>query len=123
MVAIFRSVVIAGMAVGLVACATPESQQARMKRLLDGAVGHSVAEYVAYKGYPTDSVDLSKTEKSFRWVMRATGNGAVVPIGGSFIVAPPRELVCTVILRAYSDAQNPTLADWKIMGWDWNGNC
>jgi hypothetical protein len=56
-------------------------------------------------------------------VLTGQGAGAVVPMSGAMIVVPPRELVCTVTLRATTTAKAPELKDRIITGGSWQGSC
>lgn len=107
--------------VALIAGCNP--QQHRMEFALHAYVGRSVAEFVADHGDPTSTVKLSDSESAFRWVITGQGVGAVIPMGGSFIVAPPTQRVCTVTLRATTQSSNPEFKDWIIRSWQWQGAC
>jgi hypothetical protein len=85
-----------------------------MESSLNAYMGHSVAEFVADHGDPASAVKLSDNESAFRWVITGQGIGAVVPKGGSLIVAPPTQRVCTVTLKATTQSPNPELKDWII---------
>ena len=98
-------------------------QQQRMESSLNPYMGRSVAEFAADHGYPTSTVSLSDDESSFRWVITGQGVGAVIPVGGSLIVAPPTQRVCTVSLRAKTQSPQPELKDWIIQSWNWQGAC
>jgi hypothetical protein len=98
-------------------------QQQRMESSLNAYVGRSVAEFVADNGDPTSTVKLSDNESAFRWVITGRGVGAVIPMGGSLIVASPTQRVCTVSLRATTQSSNPELKDWIIQSWNWQGAC
>lgn len=117
----YRRIFLIGVCVLLLADCN--ARQERMQTALDAYVGRSVAEFVADHGDPTSSVKLSNTETAFRWVITGQGVGAVVPIGGSLIVAPPTQRVCTVTVRATTQTPNPELKDWIIQGWNWQGAC
>jgi hypothetical protein len=99
------------------------TRQTRMESSLNAYMGHSVAEFVADHGDPTSAVKLSDNESAFRWVITGQGIGAVVPMGGSLIVAPPTQRVCTVSLKATTQSPNPELKDWIIQSWNWQGAC
>ena len=86
-------------------------------------MGRSVAEFVADHGDPTSTVELSDHERAFRWVITGRGIGAVIPVGGSLVVAPPTQRLCTVSLRASTQSPNPELKDWIIQNWNWQGAC
>ena len=94
-----------------------------METSLNAYVGQSVAAFVADHGDPTSSVKLSDSEQAFRWVITGQGVGAVIPIGGSLIVAPPGQRVCTVTLRARTQSPHPEQKDWIVQGWNWQGAC
>jgi hypothetical protein len=118
----WRGFVLLGVALGTAGCAAQE-RQSRMTKALDNLVGQSVADFVAERGDPTSSVKLGEGENAFRWVLTGQGVGAVVPMSGAMIVVPPRELVCTVTLRAATTAKAPELKDWIITGGSWQGSC
>jgi hypothetical protein len=99
------------------------TQQKRMESSLNVYIGRSVAEFVADHGDPTSTVKLSDTEGAFRWVITGQGVGAVIPMGGSLVVAAPTQRVCTVSLRARTQSPNPELKDWIIESWNWQGAC
>lgn len=100
-----------------------ERQREHMAAALDPFIGQSVASFVAERGDPTSSVKLAESESAFRWVMTGQGAGAVVPLSGSFVVVPPRQLVCTVTLTATTTAATPEFKDWIIKGYRWEGAC
>jgi hypothetical protein len=99
------------------------TQQQRMETSLKAYLGRSVAEFVADHGDPTSAVKLSDHESAFRWVITGRGVGAIMPMGGSLIVAPPTQRVCTVVLRATTESPTPELKDWIIQSWNWQGAC
>jgi hypothetical protein len=122
------------------------TQQSRMQSALDAYKGRSVAAFVADHGEPTSSVRLSDNESSFRWVITGSSVGAVIPMGGSLIVAPAGQRVCTVVLtasrrlqvlqRSYprlqaaipqdlliTNAPQTEYKDWTIVSWNWQGAC
>lgn len=109
--------------VSLASLAACNTQQQRMKTSLNSYLGHSVAEFVADHGDPTSEVKLSDHESAFRRVITGRGVGAIIPMGGSLIVAPPTQRICTVVLRATTQSPNPELKDWMIQSWNWQGAC
>jgi hypothetical protein len=111
------------MFIALAALGGCNGQQSRMETSLNAYVGRSVAEFVADHGDPETSVKLSDHENAFRWVITGRGVGAVIPMGGSFIVAPPTQRVCTVTLKAATKSPSPELKDWIIQSWNWQGAC
>lgn len=114
-----RLLLLAGLAT-LGACNT---RQQRMATSLNSYIGHSVAEFVADHGDPTSTVKLAENESAFRWVITGRGVGAIIPMGGSLVVAPPTQRVCTVVLKAATQSPTPELKDWIIQGWNWQGAC
>jgi hypothetical protein len=106
-----RILLLAASVVLLEGCNT---QKTRMESSLNSYLAHSVAEFVADHGDPTSSVKLSDNESAFRWVITGKGIGAVIPMSGSLIVAPPTQRVCTVSLRATTQSPSPELKDWII---------
>jgi len=107
----------------VLALAGCNGQQQRMESSLNTYLGRSVAEFAADHGYPTSIVKLSDNERSFRWVITGQGVGAVIPVGGSLLVAPPTQRVCNVSVRAASQSPAPELKDWIIRSWNWQGAC
>jgi hypothetical protein len=111
------------LAASLLFIAGCNTQQKRMESSLNAYMGRSVADFVADHGDPASTVKLSDNESAFRWVITGQGVGAVIPMGGSLIVAPPTQRVCTVSLRATTQSGNPELKDWIIQNWNWQGAC
>jgi len=100
-----------------------QAQQTRMSGALDGWVGQSVAAYVAEHGDPTSSVRLDNISSAFRWVILGSGAGAVVPVGQTMMVIPPRQLQCAVIFTGTTSVAKPDYKDFTITGYRWEGNC
>ncbi len=100
-------------------------QRDRMAQALDPYIDETVASYVADHGDPTSSVKLDDQTSAFRWVLSGTGAGALVPIAGSLVVVPPRQLVCTVTLTATKPLglANAEFKDWTITNYRWEGAC
>jgi hypothetical protein len=94
-----------------------------MARMLNPLIGTTIASYAAEHGPATDMVRLSESEGSFHWVLTGQGDGAIIPIGNNLIVAPPRKLVCVIILAATTPAKEPDLKDWTVQSWRWSGDC
>ena len=109
-------------AVTLSGCAA-QRQQSRMKHALSAYIGTSVANFMAEHGTPTSSVELAPGRRAFRWVITGRGAGGIVPVAGSLVVVPPRDLVCTVTLTATTSAKVPAYWNWIITGYSWQGNC
>lgn len=94
-----------------------------MTGAMDKWIGQSVASYVGEFGNPTSSVKLDDQTSAFRWLYSGQGPGAVVPVMGTLMVVPPRQLQCTVVFKATSNVQNPELKDFTIKSYEWQGNC
>ena len=118
--ALFRTPLIA---VTLLLLASCNAQRNRMEQSLNSYIGGSVADFAADHGYPSSTVKVADNEAAFRWVITGQGPGAIVPVGGSLIVAPPSPRVCTVQLRATTSSPSPDLKDWVIRSWRWQGAC
>lgn len=100
-----------------------EEQQSRMADALHPWVGQSVASYAAEHGDPISSVALDDQSTAFRWVWSGQTNGAVVPMGGTMMVVPSRQLQCTVVFKATGRPKATALKDFTITGYKWEGAC
>ena len=98
-------------------------QQTRMETALTPWIGQSVASYVAVHGDPTTSVALNEHTTAFRWVMTGSSTGAVIPVMGTLMVVPPRQLQCMVAFQATTSAKTPQLKDFTITKYTWEGVC
>jgi hypothetical protein len=122
--AVWRFIVSLLTCVVLLGCASAEKQQmTKMETALSPWVGRSIADYVAERGPPTTSIDLGGNKRAFQWQMTRQTPGAVVPLAGSLIAVPSREESCMVSLVASSSKSAPSLSDWIIERWSWNGAC
>lgn len=105
----------------LAGCAA--SQNDKMKAALDPYVGRPVADHVVAKGPPASVTDLGPNKKLFRWAWTRQGPGALVPVGGAIVAVPSQQQQCVVSFVATTSKPNPTLQDWIIENWNWEGAC
>jgi hypothetical protein len=112
------------LAVLLAGCASTQQQQAdKMSAVLSPYIGQPIANPIAAKGPPTNTFDLSPGKKMFQWQLTQQSASAVVPIGGSFVAVPSQTMVCTVSFTASTNKANPSLSDWIVESYTWNGAC
>ncbi len=90
---------------------------------LNQFIGRSIADYVIVKGPPSSATDLSPTKRLFRWVFTGQSVGGVVPVGGAIVAVPSRQLQCTVSFVANASKPNPSLQDWAVESYSWDGAC
>lgn len=108
----------------LAGCMTDqEKQHEKMKTSLDPFVGQSIAAYVASKGPPQAVIDLGPNQKMFQWLFTGESPAFAIPINGIVIARGPQRLECRVSFQAVTDRPAPTLADWRISNYQWNGVC
>lgn len=100
-----------------------EQQQSKMSADLNQFIGRSIADYVIVKGPPSSATDLSPTKRLFRWVFTGQSVGGVVPVGGAIVAVPSRQLQCTVSFVANASKPNPSLQDWAVESYSWDGAC
>jgi hypothetical protein len=100
-----------------------EQQQLKMESALTPYVGRSIADYVLDHGSPTSTLDLSSNKRAFQWLITGQSAGAVVPLGGMLVAVPPQPQTCLVSLVASASRPSPTLSDWTVESWRWNGRC
>jgi hypothetical protein len=76
---------------------------------------------------PTDQIPIGNGQMIFQWKMSQTVSrpGVATPIGGMIVYAPPRTdyQQCIVSLTASTVNPHPTLNDWIIQSYQWNGQC
>jgi hypothetical protein len=118
----WRYIVLLLCCVALLGCAA-QQQTTRMETALSPWVGRSIADFVAERGPPTTNIDLGGNKRAFQWQVTRQTPGAVVSLAGSLITVPSREESCMVSLVASSGKTAPTLSDWMIERWSWNGAC
>jgi hypothetical protein len=104
---------------------TKEAQQLASKGDfgLNPWIGRSIADFVVERGPPNTSVDLGGNKRAFQWQATHQTPGAVIPLGSSLVAVPSRQESCMVSLVASSSKAAPTLSDWIIERWTWNGAC
>jgi hypothetical protein len=108
----------------LAGCVSAAQQQAtKMEAALNPWMGRSVADYVVQRGPPTNNIDLGANRRTFQWQMTRQTPAAIVPLSGTLIAVPSRQESCLVSLVAKSNTPAPTLSDWIIERWSWNGAC
>jgi hypothetical protein len=98
-------------------------QQSKMSTDLNPYIGGSIADYVIAKGPPASTTDISPTKRLFRWVFTGQGIGAAVPVGGVLVTVLPKQLRCTVSFVANTSKSKPTLQDWTVENYSWDGSC
>jgi DNA-binding transcriptional LysR family regulator len=72
---------------------------------------------------PSSTLDLAAGKRSFRWVWYEQSPGAVVPLSGALVTVPPQQRQCAVTFIATTTTPSPTVSDWRINGWAWDGAC
>lgn len=104
---------------------TPQvSQQTKMQAALDPWIGQSVASYAAERGNPASQIAVDDATTAFRWMFSGTTAGAIIPVGGTVLVAPPREQTCTVVFYATGKKRGAIeLKDFVINRYEWSGAC
>ena len=100
-----------------------EQQQSKMTAALDTVVGHPISDYVIAKGPPASTTDISPTKRLFRWVFTGQSIGGIVPVGGAIVAIPSRQLQCTVSFVANTSKSKPSLQDWTVESYSWDGSC
>lgn len=102
-----------------------ESQQSTMKRLLDVYIGHSIAEFSVIHGTSQSTIDFSATEKAFQWeiTQETTGVSMLMPGTNMIVSRGPQTLVCRISMIATTSKKSPSLGDWIITRWSWQGAC
>jgi hypothetical protein len=117
--------IIAVIAFTLAGCAAMEQQQqqAKMKSFLDPYLGRSIADHVVAKGPPASVTDLGPNRRLYRWVWTRQTVGALVPVGGAIMSIPSQQQQCIVSFTASATKQSPSLQDWIIENYSWEGAC
>ena len=100
-----------------------DQQQSKMSANLEPLVGRSVADFVVAKGPPASTTDISPTKRLFRWIWTGQSVGGVVPVSGAIVAVPSRQLQCTVSFVANATKTNPSLQDWIVESYSWEGPC
>jgi len=100
-----------------------------LQAMLNSYMGHTVAEVIAIRGYPTSWVQmptlrLDQTTASFRWEeTTGTRPAMLMPIGDMAVMAPSMDFVCTVTVSAHAFITNPQPKDWFIDDASLEGAC
>lgn len=97
----------------------------RMKVFLEPFVGKTVADYALAFGPPQTSFDVSPGKKAFQWetISHSVGMAMLLP-GTSMIVSRgPEEQSCRISFVAASTKTNPSLGNWVIEHYRWQGFC
>lgn len=106
------------------ACASrEEQQQEKMQASLSRWANHSIAEYALNYGPPTANFEMGAGRRAFQWQITGQTAGAAIPINGMLIYRAPQQTSCMVSFVASTTSKAPTLADWMIGEWSWQGNC
>ena len=71
-----------------------------MHTALTPYIGRTIADYVLDHGPPANTVDLGPSKKGFQWLTTQR---------------------CTVSIVAHATKPDPSLADWVIEHWRWQG--
>jgi hypothetical protein len=108
------------LAIPLVCCA---QQQRKMDSSLAPYVSRSIADFALDHGPPTSTIDMGASRRGFQWVVTGQTAGAFVPVSGMLVTVPPEQRKCTVSLIASTNKPSPSLANWIIESWRWNGDC
>jgi hypothetical protein len=98
-------------------------QQSKMSADLNQYIGGSIADFVIAKGPPASTTDISPTKRLFRWVFTGQSIGGVVPVGSAIVAIPSRQLQCTVSFVANTSKSKPSLQDWTVESYSWDGSC
>lgn len=106
----------------LVASCGPTRQQ-ELQQTFDTWIGHPVSDYALRFGPPNSSFDLGPKQRAFQWQLTGQTPGIAAPIGGMMVYRPPQQTVCMVSFSASADKSAPTLADWVIYSWQYQGVC
>jgi hypothetical protein len=107
----------------VVAGCAQQQQTKKMETALTPYVARSIADFALDHGPPTGTIDMGAGKRGFQWVITGQSAGAVVPISGMLATVPPQQQVCTVSLVASTAKPTPSLSDWIIESWRWNGAC
>ena len=105
-------------------CASETQQRtAAMEAKLNPLIGHSIADAVIGHGPPTSQIDLGANKRLFQWQGTTNTPGAVLPIGGALVAVPSQQKNCIISLIAVSTKPSPSLLDWIVESYSWNGVC
>ena len=97
--------------------------EARAKSAYEHLVGKSIAEASITLGPPATSFPIGQGRQAFQWVRAGVNPGAIIPVGGMLIAAPPTQTECRVTLTASTAAKSPGLPDWEADSLNIAGMC
>jgi|SRR5580692_1987631 hypothetical protein len=118
-----QSQIVVGISLALLLSGCLSDQSSTMKTALDFYLGRPITDHIVAKGPPTNTIVVSPNERLFQWVITRQGAGAVVPVSGILVAVPPRQESCMISLRATTQKTDPTLNDWIVNSYSWNGAC
>jgi hypothetical protein len=95
----------------------------KMQSALQPYVGRSIADFALDHGPPTNTIEMGGNERGFQWQITGQSAGAVVPVSGMLVAVPPQQRTCLVSFVASTTKPSPTLSDWIVESWRWNGAC
>lgn len=104
----------------LASCA---SRQEELQKTMDSWVGRPISEYALRFGPPASNFDMGTGRRAFQWQAFGLTPGVAAPIGGMMVYRAPQQTSCMVSLVASTSAKAPTLADWTIEQWTYQGTC
>jgi hypothetical protein len=104
----------------LTACAT---RQEELNKQMDTWLGHPIAEYALRFGPPLGTFEMGNGRRAFQWQSNGQTPGVAVPINGMMIYRPPQQTSCMISFVASTSAASPSLSDWIIREWSYQGNC
>ena len=99
------------------------AQSTRMESALSRYVGKSIADIAIARGPAQSDFEIAKGTKVFQWVSYGQAPGMSAVMNNMMITRPGAQLVCRVSFTAKTDKPQPTLADWQIVSWRWEGHC
>jgi hypothetical protein len=97
------------------------SKQERLRIALDSWIGSPVSNYALRFGPPTSSFEIG-LKRAFQWRVTGQTSGLGVPIG-NIIVYRSSQTTCLISFVASTKTPTPTLADWTIETWQYQGTC
>jgi hypothetical protein len=115
-----RKIIAAALCIVLAGCQAARKQQ--LEDQLNSYLGHPVSEVALRLGPPDTEFDSGSGKRSFQWEKTGKTPGAIVPIGGSLIVAGPQRRECRISVVAAASKSNPGLGDWIVERWTYAGN-
>jgi hypothetical protein len=108
----------------LVGCQSSQvTQQQKMTTALKALVGHSIAEVALKRGAPHEEFDVGNDRRAFQWKLTGQSPAAVAPLMNTAVISQPTQISCTFSFIASANKPHPTLDDWKIEDYRWNGAC